>query len=79
MKTKSVKSKFVEMVCDDGHVADGVLFVGAGFVGELPVSGVRKAGGVKRVKELIVSFVAGGDVPADFRPWLEDGVWRVAA
>lgn len=79
MKAKKVKSKFVEMVCDDGRVTAGVRFFCAGFVGELPVSAVNKVGGVKAVKELVAAYVGFGIVGSELDPWLEDGTWEAAA
>lgn len=79
MKAKKVKSKFIEMVCDDGRSTGGVRFYCPGFVGELPVSAVNKVGGVKAVKELVAAYVGFGIVGSDLDPWLEDGTWEAVA
>ena len=79
MKAKKVKSKFIEMVCDDGRVTGGVRFYCTGFVGELPVSTVGKIGGVKAVKELVAAYVGFGVVGSELHAWLEDGTWEGVA
>ena len=79
IKAKEVTAiRGVETQCDDGHVATGVKFFCKGFNQELPESQVKKAGGIKSVKELVARFVSTQDKDAfthQLADWLEAGAF----
>jgi hypothetical protein len=85
IKAKEVTAiRGIETLCDDGHTTTGVKFFCDGFQQELPDSQVKKAGGIKSVKELVASFVSTTDKDAFTHPladWLEAGAFyeQVAA
>lgn len=79
IKAKEVTAiRGIETVCDDGHTTTGVKFFCQGFQQELPDSQVKKAGGIKAVKELVADFVSTADKDAFVHPladWLEAGAF----